>query len=88
MQASLENAQQLHKNLVVVPNLLVHYPLNIYFQVGNQFPVLAERLEYGFNKAKQDGSYQTLVDKHLKEYYLTINDQDVTIIELINKRTN
>ncbi|MGI2180203.1 hypothetical protein [Shewanella frigidimarina] len=52
------------KTLINEPRLALMYPAVIYFFVSKQNPQLAERLEYGLNKAKNDGSFDRLFYGH------------------------
>ncbi len=66
----LATAQE-HYDMTLVPNLVIHYPLNVYFQVGAQYPELATRLEQGLERAQEDGSFEALFrryNQHITDY--------------------
>ena len=55
-----ELARRPELNLVVAPNLLLHYPSASYFFVQQDNEALAARLERGLEKALADGSFDRL----------------------------
>lgn len=68
--------------LAIVDKLLIHYPLPVYIQVSANKPRLAERLRFGLQKAKDDGS----LDKLFNQYYgkLVEASANAVVIELEN----
>ena len=87
MSGSLRQASKNHDNLAVVPDILLHYPLNIYFQVGKANPQLAERLEYGLRKVMNTELWEATVRDYLSPIR-AVKDNSSKIIKLVNRRTN
>ncbi|MFT5085215.1 MAG: hypothetical protein ACI9Y1_003273 [Lentisphaeria bacterium] len=50
--------------LVIVPNIVIYYPLPVFFTVSGLEPELAARIELGLQRAKRDGSFDHLFDRH------------------------
>lgn len=53
--------QQLYPEFIQERNLLLHYPLPMYFFVSRDNPELAHQLTYGLSKAVRDGSLDVLL---------------------------
>ncbi len=64
MQGSLAIANEQHPALTVVPHLIIHYPMPIYFQVNRRYMALAERIETGLTRAEKAGT----LDRVFREY--------------------
>lgn len=60
--------------LAIVPNLMIYYPLPLYFFVSKLQPELAERLEAGLQRAKQDGSLDALFNQHFRSEVTFLKD--------------
>ncbi|WP_339617091.1 hypothetical protein [uncultured Gilvimarinus sp.] len=74
--AASEHAAQ----LVIVDNLIIHYPLPVYAQVSHNHPEIAKRLTFGLELAREDGSLEALFDQYYGEFNAV--GADVVIIEL------
>ncbi|WP_020207747.1 hypothetical protein [Gilvimarinus chinensis] len=61
--AALE-ASGMSQQLAIVEDLLLEYPLPVYLQLSPDQTRLAQRLEYGLEKATQDGSLKTLFEQY------------------------
>ncbi|UTF58632.1 hypothetical protein [Gilvimarinus sp. DA14] len=62
-EAALE-ASGYSAQLAIVDDLLLEYPLPVYLQLSPDEVALAERLTYGLQKAKRDGSLQELFNDY------------------------
>ena len=50
-------------NLVAEQNILLHYPMGLYFHVNKHNTVLAQKIEQGMGIAFKDGSYDKLLQQ-------------------------
>jgi len=68
----------------VVEHLLIYYPHPIVFRTSNQQPILAERLTYGLQAAKADGSFDALFDEYYGEIVRQLQGQHPMLVSLDN----
>lgn len=80
----LELQRPENKELTLDPYLMFQYRLPTFFFVNKQKPELARRIEKGLNLAIQDGSFQTLFDKHHGDAIRKSNITKRTVIKLDN----
>ena len=72
------------QDLVVADNLILYYPLPVYFFIGKHRPELADALKQGLTLALNDGSYQELFDAHFSEMLDKAQVKQRRLIELSN----
>ena len=65
--ALLESHPQQARELAVVPDMVMYYPLPSIFYVSPSQPRLAERVEAGLAAAKRDGSLDELTARHFQK---------------------
>ena len=65
--ALLEQHPQQARKLVLVPNLVLYYPLPAVFYVSAAQPKLARRVEQGLATAKRDGSLDELTARYFQQ---------------------
>lgn len=70
--------------LAIVPKLFIYYPFPVHFNTSIFTPKLAERLEYGLELAKKDGSFDTLFNKHFLAECTAIQDSHSRVFRLKN----
>jgi hypothetical protein len=80
MLSSAKNSHQ----LAVVDNLMLYYPLPLYFYVSKQHPELAARLEQGLQLAQRDGSLDALLETHFAEHFEFLKQGKARILVLKN----
>jgi hypothetical protein len=85
-----EIAQRRELNLTVEENLLLIYPLAMYFFVSRDNMSLARDIERGFRLAIEDGSYDEMFFSHpmIKEALENANLKERTIYRLANPNLN
>ncbi len=71
--------------LAIVENLIIYYPLPLYFYVSKSQPQLAERLEKGLRKAQDDGSLEKLLYEHFGKEIQLLKDPDNRVFTLRNE---
>lgn len=72
------------EQLAIADNLVLYYPLPLYFYVSKKYPQLAERLEKGLLIAQQDGSLNKLLHKHFSGYIKTLQSGNTILLQLEN----
>ncbi|PCI60631.1 MAG: hypothetical protein COB37_09350 [Kordiimonadales bacterium] len=72
--------------LMIEPNLLLHYPFPIFFQVSATASHLVGRLEKGMEKVLANGKFEEIWRKHHDPLLAEISLSNRTIIELSNAR--
>lgn len=81
LEAEQALAQSEHAaQLVIVDNLIVYYPLPVYAQISHNHPHITERLTFGLEAARKDGSLNALFDQYYGEFNNA--DADLVVIEL------
>lgn len=77
------SAAESPEQLALVDNLMLYYPLPLYFYVSKQYPQLAERLEIGLQLAQKDGSLDALLETHFSQHvnFLTQGNAQVLVLE-------
>jgi hypothetical protein len=77
---------QQYPDLAVVQNLMLSYPAPVYYFVGLNNKKLAERLELGLERLKQNGSFEKMLKQNpLTQHVFPLNKwRDVTIFLLKN----
>lgn len=75
-----------HPNLAIVPNLIISYPAPVYYFLGQHNQALAQRLEVGLGRLKENGQFDQVVQKSpLTEHVFPLSKwQGVTEFELTN----
>ena len=78
--------QQLYPEFTQERNLLLHYPLPMYFFVSRDNPELAHQLTYGLSKAVRDGSLDVLLyrQSEVKEAIAALKAHERHVIRLEN----
>lgn len=72
------------EQLAIVDNLLLYYPLPVYFYVSKKYPQLAERLEKGLQIARDDGSLDRLLNDHFAEKINLLKKRNLKLLILEN----
>ena len=67
VNGALSRFEQYSDSLMVLPDLMLYYPLPTLFHVSARHPALADRLEHGLTQARQDGSLDRLFEQHFSE---------------------
>lgn len=62
--SELDIAKQQHPDLVMFDQILLHYPFAMYFFIHKDNEELAKQIEYGLNRAVDDGSLLDFIKKH------------------------
>lgn len=82
-------SEKLHlRGLDMVDKLIVFYPWPVNIMVSRSYPKIAERLDYGMQKALANGEYDALFDKYFKSTIEHFNGDDVKIIHLKTPNLN
>lgn len=74
--AASEHSEQ----LMILDELIIHYPFPVYVQVSRNHPTLAARLKLGLERAQEDGSLAQLFDQHYGAFETAVKPS--RIIEL------
>ncbi len=69
-------------DFAVVPGVLVHYPLHIYFIVGKHNKKLAHRLDYSLKNYVGDGRYDAMLNTFMGDKLKVLQDPETIVIEL------
>lgn len=80
----IEAGSMLTPQLVIVPDLLLYYPLPTLFYVSASEPKLAERLEKGLAMARRDGSLDELVARHFQKEIKQLKSSTTRCLVLAN----
>lgn len=72
------------EELTIVPQLIIYYPLPLYFLVSKFHPELAERLESGLLLAQKDHSLEQLLRQHFGKEIAFLQENNNRIIRLMN----
>jgi len=83
-EGTLETVIAQYPDLIIEPNIVLFFPMSVYFYVNTQHPELAERLTYGIRKAKKDGSFDSLFALHFYNEIATINQSNIKFFTLKN----
>jgi hypothetical protein len=81
---ALDIRPDLAAELVLLPDITLYFPLPIIFYVSPQQPQLAQRLEAGLNRARQDGSFERLFTSHFAQELHMIREGGGRRISLTN----
>ena len=86
IEANTEFKQLNNDNLAIEQNILLNYPLAIYFFVHKDNTDLAQSIETGLRKAKADGTFDKLLFEHPdhKEALATANLAKRTLYSIPN----
>jgi len=84
VDASLRAAQKYYPELILEPNIVLHFPMSIFLFVSVANPELAERLEYGLKIAKADGSFDSLFTLHFHHVVTAMDSYETRLIRLNN----
>ena len=74
--------------LMVLPELLIYYPLPTFFHVSPVYPELAARLEEGMLRITQDGSLEALFKQHFTRQIQQMRDDNPRVFVLENPAIN
>lgn len=70
--------------LMVLPKLLIYYPLPTFFHVSPAYPELAARLEQGMKRISEDGSLEALFYQHFARQIQKMRDENPRVFILEN----
>lgn len=72
------------QGIKIEKNLLIYYPLPIFFFVNNNRPLLAERLQLGLEKLIESGEFDRIFDRYFTSIIIELNINNRTVIDLNN----
>ncbi len=84
VNGALSRFEQYSDSLMVLPDLMLYYPLPTLLHVSAKHPALAERLERGLTQARQDGSLDRLFEQHFSEQVLQMKSAKLRVFVLEN----
>ncbi|MFT7561837.1 MAG: hypothetical protein ACI93R_003768 [Flavobacteriales bacterium] len=84
----LENIKEEHSDLTFEKNLIIYYPLPVFFYISQRAPVLAERLERGMKIMKSSGEFDDLFFKHFGTIVDALDLKNRRVIMLENNHLN
>ena len=77
---------QYSQDVMIVPDILIYYPFPVLFQVSIHHPELAERVEKGLIKSRNDGSMDKLFRAHFAAEIIKLRAAKNRTFILENKR--
>lgn len=80
----LERHPELAGRLMVAPGLAISYPLPSVFYVSSKFPDMAARLEQGLLMARQDGSFERLLQSSFRRELRQMADRHARHFRIAN----
>ena len=84
VNGALSRFEQYSDSLMVLPDLMLYYPLPTLFHVSAKHPALADRLERGLTQARQDGSLGRLFEQHFSEQVQQMKSARLRVFVLEN----
>ncbi len=84
VNGALSRFEQYSDSLMVLPDLMLYYPLPTLFHVSAKHPALADRLEHGLTQARQDGSLDRLFEQHFSEQVQQMKSARLRVFVLEN----
>ena len=84
VNGALSRFEQYSDSLMVLPDLMLYYPLPTLFHVSARHPALADRLEHGLTQARQDGSLDRLFEQHFSEQVQQMKSARLRVFVLEN----
>ena len=84
VNGALSRFEQYSDSLMVLPDLMLYYPLPTLLHVSAKHPALAERLERGLTQARQDGSLDRLFEQHFSEQVQQMKSARLRVFVLEN----
>jgi len=83
IERALQEKQDAHPDLVIVPKLYFYYPLPVYLGVSLRIPGLADRFENGLDEMFSDGTMDRLFSQHFRSQHIRIETtgSDVFILD-------
>ncbi|WP_157671982.1 transporter substrate-binding domain-containing protein [Cellvibrio sp. PSBB006] len=84
VNGALSRFEQYSDSLMVLPDLMLYYPLPTLFHVSAKHPALADRLERGLTQARQDGSLDRLFEQHFSEQVQQMKSAKLRVFVLEN----
>lgn len=84
VNGALSRFEQYSDSLMVLPDLMLYYPLPTLFHVSARYPSLADRLEQGLTQAMQDGSLDRLFEQHFSEHIHQMKSAKLRVFVLEN----
>jgi membrane-bound lytic murein transglycosylase MltF len=76
--------QRDHPSLAIDQHLLIRFPYAHYAYVSKSAPRLAERIRYGLEEMRKDGSFDRLFQQHFAQAFVDLRWGQRTVIELEN----
>ncbi len=77
---TLEERISQYPDLLIVPNLVIFYPIDVHVYVSKARPDINERLTYGMAKAQQDGSAEALFRKYFSNELTFLQNPQLRLI--------
>ena len=84
VNGALSRFEQYSDSLMVLPDLMLYYPLPTLFHVSARHPALADRLEHGLTQARQDGSLDRLFEQNFSEQVQQMKSARLRVFVLEN----
>jgi len=84
LEVEYEYEANKHLGIVIEPHILLHYPTAYYFYVHKNNLTLARDIEYGLERAIEDGSFDRIFHQYYGGVVDKIKRQDRRIYELHN----
>lgn len=72
------------KGIKIEKELLIYYPLPIFFFVNHNRPLLAERLQLGLEKLIESGEFTKIFDSYFSSIIVELEIEQRTVIDLDN----
>jgi hypothetical protein len=69
--------------LMVEPHLALHYPLPVHFMTRPDRQPLLQRLQRGLQRARQDGSWNRLIEQHMGRDWARARMNRRHVLELV-----
>jgi len=84
VEIAMEMEQRQNENLIIEPNIGIHYPMAFYFFVNKKDRLLARLLQVGLEKAINNGSFDRLFMQYHGKYLQQLNMPERHFIPLTN----
>lgn len=72
------------QGIEIEKNLLIYYPLPLFFFVNNNRPILAERLQLGLEKLIESGEFDQIFDQYFASIIIELEINNRIVIDLNN----
>ncbi|HEY7885837.1 MAG TPA: hypothetical protein VIC08_12910, partial [Cellvibrionaceae bacterium] len=76
------NEAGLEQQLMILPEVLLYYPLPVVFQVSGKAPLLAQRLQAGMAVLADDGTLLSLFESYHRQLLMDLQKQSLRVLVL------